>query len=179
MSLSPRLSVSTCVRIEDGALTFLPKCAELASEDFHQVFERNPGAEKLYSLDRPGQGRVRIVLTDEQQEVLRRMKRVRRVKGDLKESLKRDPVQVFDGIADQIDLPYSERVIGIGDFEFAPTPRPTDTESTMARLWQGEASGSADVPGETGGKEETAVTEQERSRGTCQREVRFGTGVGG
>src|SRR5579862_6703533 len=26
---------------EDGALTFLPKCAELADEDFHQVFERN------------------------------------------------------------------------------------------------------------------------------------------
>ena len=145
---------------QDGALTFLPKCPELAGEDFHQVFERNPGAEKLYSLDRPGQGRVRIVLTDEQQEVLRRMKRVRRVQGDLKESLKRDPIQLFDGIADQIDLPYSERVIGIGDFEFVPTPRPTDTESTMAGLWQGHASGSADVPGEDGGKEETAGTEQ-------------------
>ena len=39
---------------EDGALTFLPKCAELAGEEFHQVFERNPGAQKLYSLDRPG-----------------------------------------------------------------------------------------------------------------------------
>ena len=138
----------------DGALTFLPKCAELASEEFHQVFERNPGAEKLYSLDRPGVCRVRFVLTDEQQEVLRRMKRVRRVKGDLKDSLKRDPVQVFDGIADQVDLPYGERVIGIGDFEFAPTPRSTDTESTMARLWQGEA-GRADGPGET---EENAVT---------------------
>ena len=84
------------------------------------------------------------------------MKRVRRVKGDLKESLKRDPVQAFDGIADQIDLPYSERVIGIGDFKFVPTPRPTDTESTMARLWQGQTSGSADVPGEDGGNEETA-----------------------
>jgi hypothetical protein len=134
---------------QDGALTFLPKCAELASEEFHQVFERNPGAEKLYSLDRPGSGRVRIVLTDEQQEVLRRMKRVRRVKGDLKESLKRDPVQVFDGIADQIDLPYGERVIGIGDFEFAPTPRPIDTEATMARLWQGQAD-TQEGPGEVG-----------------------------
>ena len=68
---------------EDGALTFLPKCAELAEEDFHQVFERNAGAEKLYNLDRPGLGRVRIVLTDEQHQVLQRMKRVRRVKGEL------------------------------------------------------------------------------------------------
>jgi SNF2-related domain/Helicase conserved C-terminal domain len=145
---------------QDGALTFLPKCAELASEDFHQVFERNPGAEKLYSLDRPGLGRVRIVLTDEQQEVLRRMKRVRRVSGDLKERLKRDPVQVFDGIADQIDLPYGERVIGIGDFEFAPTPRPSDTEATMARLWQSEAGGTQETPGEAGDKEGTSDSDQ-------------------
>jgi hypothetical protein len=127
---------------EDGALTFLPKCAELASEEFHQVFERNPGAEKFYTLDRPGLARVRIVLTDEQHEVLRRMKRVRSVKGDLKERLKRDPIQVFDGIADQVNLPYGDRVIGIGDFEFAPTPRPQFAESDMAKLWQREAGGN-------------------------------------
>src|SRR5580704_12401232 len=135
---------------EDGALTFLPKCAELADEDFHQVFERNAGAEKLYSLDRPGLGRVRIVLTDDQHQVLQRMKRVRRVKGDLKERLKRDPVQAFDGIADHIDLPYGDRVIGVGDFPFAPTPRPTNTESTMAKLWENEAAQLADTIGETG-----------------------------
>jgi hypothetical protein len=123
---------------EDGALTFLPKCAELADEDFHQVFERNAGAEKLYSLDRPGLGRVRIVLTDAQHQVLQRMKRVRRIQGDLKERLKHDPVQAFDGIADHIDLPYGDRVIGVGDFQFAPTPKPTNTESTMARLWKSE-----------------------------------------
>jgi hypothetical protein len=136
---------------EDGALTFLPKCAELADEDFHQVFERNAGAEKLYSLDRPGLGRVRIVLTDEQHQVLQRMKRVRRVKGDLKERLKRDPVQVFDGVADHIDLPYGDRVIGVGDFQFAPTPKPINTESTMARLWQRETAEQPGTDGETGG----------------------------
>ena len=136
---------------EDGALTFLPKCAELAEEDFHQVFERNAGAETLYSLDRPGLGRVRIVLTDEQHQILQRMKRVRRVKGELKERLKQDPVQAFDGIADQIDLPYGDRVIGIGDFKFAPTPKATNTESTMARLWQGEGAPQANTTGETGG----------------------------
>jgi len=131
---------------EDGALTFLPKCAELASEDFHQVFERNPGAEKFYTLDRPGLARVRIVLTDEQHEVLRRMKRVRSVTGELKERLKRDPVQVFDGIADQINLPYGERVIGIGEFKFAPMPRPQFGESDMAKLWQGQAAGEGQAP---------------------------------
>jgi hypothetical protein len=145
---------------EDGALTFLPKCAELADEDFHQVFERNAGAEKLYSLDRPGLGRVRIVLTDDQHQVLQRMKRVRRVKGDLKDRLKRDPVQAFDGIADHIDLPYGDRVIGVGDFPFAPTPRPTNTESTMARLWENEAAQRADTIGETEGSVHPPGSEQ-------------------
>ncbi len=89
----------------DGALSFLPKCPELATEEFQQVFERNPGAEKLYSLDRPGLARVRIVLSNEQYEVLRRMKRVRRVTGEAKDRLKRDPIQVFDGVADHVGAP--------------------------------------------------------------------------
>ncbi len=143
----------------DGALTFLPKCAELSSEEFHQVFERNPGAEKFYTLDRPGLGRVRIVLTDGQHEVLQRMKRVRSVRGDLKERLKRDPVQAFDGVADEIDLPYGQRVIGIGEFEFSPTPRPQFGESDMAKLWQGETAGEPPLArddGTTGGETEGA-----------------------
>jgi hypothetical protein len=126
----------------DGSLSFLPRCAELSSEDFHQVFERNDGAERLYSLDRPGLGRVRIVLTDEQHEVLRRMKRVRRISGAKKQSLISDPGQVFDGVAGNIDLPYGNRVTGIGDFQFAPVPRPELQESTMAGLWE-----SAILPG--------------------------------
>lgn len=135
---------------EDGALTFLPRCEELAQEEFHQVFERNVGAEKLYSLDRPGLGRVRIVLTDEQHQVLQRMKRVRRVKGELRERLKQEPVQAFDGLADHIDLPYGDRVIGIGDFPFAPTPKSSNAESTMAKLWQDGATGTAGAPGGAG-----------------------------
>jgi SNF2 family DNA or RNA helicase len=94
------------------------------------------------------------------------MKRVRRVKGDLKESLKRDPVQVFDGIADQVDLPYGDRVIGIGDFEFAPTPRPTDTEATMARLWQGQA-GTQEGAEETGDNEAPSDSEHKAEKPVC------------
>lgn len=120
----------------DGALSFLPKCPELASEEFHQVFERNPGPEKLYSLDRPGLGRVRIVLSDEQHEVLRRMKRVRRVTGKTKEQLLEDPAQAFEGVIDHVELPYRERVIGIGEFQFTPVPRQIFHDATMAGLWQ-------------------------------------------
>ena len=120
----------------DGSLSFLPKCPELASEEFHQVFERNSGAEKLYSLDRPGLGRVRIVLSDEQHEVLRRMKRVRRVTGETKERLAQDPAQMFEGVIDHVDLPYRERVLGIGKFRFTPVPRLSFQDATMAGLWQ-------------------------------------------
>jgi SNF2 family DNA or RNA helicase len=74
------------------------------------------------------------------------MKRVRSVKGDLRERLKRDPVQAFDGVADQVNLPYGERVIGIGEFEFAPMPRPSSVEPTMAALWHSEAGGDLRRP---------------------------------
>lgn len=148
----------------DGGLTFLPKCAELATEEFHQVFERNPGAEKLYTLDRPGLGRVRIVLTDAQHEVLRRMKRVRGVRGELKEELKRNPVQVFDGVADQVDLPYGDRVIGIGEFAFVPMPHPGFGESEMGKLWQGHIAGSgspAEAPvSDSAGETDSATASQ-------------------
>lgn len=129
----------------DGALSFLPKCPELASEEFHQVFERNPGAEKFYSLDRPGLGRVRIVLTNEQHEVLRRMKRVRRVTGEKKQQLVRDPTQVFEGVIDHVELPYSERVLGIGEFRFTPVPRLNLQDTGMAGLWE-ERSKAEDEP---------------------------------
>src|SRR6185312_11799807 len=133
----------------NGALSFLPRCPELATEEFQQVFERNPGAEKFYSLDRPGLARVRIVLSNEQHEVLRRMKRVRRVTGEAKERLKRDPVQAFDGVADHVELPYSERVTGIGDFKFVPVPRPSTDEKNMAELWEHYvASADGDAPEE-------------------------------
>jgi SNF2 family DNA or RNA helicase len=129
---------------KDGALTFLPKCAELSTEEFQQVFERNAGAERLYSLDRPGSGRVRILLTDQQREVLDRMKRVRRYKGAQNESLKRDPGQLFEGVIDHIELPYGDRVVGIGQFDAVPVPR-SGTDSEMAKLWKSEAEGIPDA----------------------------------
>ena len=135
---------------KDGALTFLPKCPELSTEQFQQVFERNSAAERLYSLDRPGSGRVRIVLTDQQREVLDRMKRVRQYKGDHKESLRRDPGQLFEGVADHIELPYGERVVGIGQFDAVPVPR-SGSDSEMAKLWNSDTDDSScgeTVPGE-------------------------------
>src|ERR1017187_2177114 len=46
------------------------------------------------------------------------------------------PRQVFDGILDSVDLPYGDRVIGVGDFAFAPTPKASPLGGGMAPLWK-------------------------------------------
>ena len=122
---------------ERGELSFVPKCEGLDSADFRTVFQRNDAAQGLYSLDRPGMRKLRIVLTDRQRVVLERMKRVRQVSGSLKESLMRNPEQVFDGVAGDVDLPYGDRVIGIGEFEFTPVPQQETSDYGMSALWSG------------------------------------------
>ncbi len=120
---------------ETGALTFLPRYSDVGKELLQEAFERNPGAEKIYTVDRGGQGRTRVVLNDDQHEVLKRMKRVRQVRGDMKDKLKQDPLSVFDGV--EIDEPqYGSRVIGIGEMQFAPIPKPFISISSMSNLWK-------------------------------------------
>ncbi len=120
---------------QDGALSFIPVCAELENAEFRAVFVRNTSAEGLYSLDRPGLGRVRIVLTEKQQRVLETMKRVHRVTGEEKAALKADPSAVFDGIMGDVELHYGDRVLGIGPHEFLPTPRPWSESGPMSGLF--------------------------------------------
>ena len=93
-------------------------------------------------------GRLRIVLNDKQQQVLRRMKTVQRVLGETKQRLKEDPRPVFDGIVGDVDLPYGERVTGIGTFEFVPVPKGNTDEGPMSGLF---GDGSSGHTGETGG----------------------------
>jgi SNF2-related domain/Helicase conserved C-terminal domain len=120
---------------EKGALSFIPTCPELDNDNFRTVFERNDSVEGFYSLDRPGLGRLRIVLTSKQRTVLERMKRVRRVSDERKESLKSDPRPIFDGVTGDVELPYGDRVIGIGQYEFVPVPKAHSDEGPMSGLW--------------------------------------------
>jgi SNF2 family DNA or RNA helicase len=122
---------------QQGALSFIPTCKELDDLQFRTVFERNDNAEGFYSLDQPGMGKLRIVLTDRQLAVLERMKRVRQVTGTAKEALKREPASVFDGLLGDVELPYSDRVIGIGDFQYASVPKGRQEESGFSSLWAG------------------------------------------
>jgi superfamily II DNA or RNA helicase len=127
----------------DGALSFIPTCPELDNASFRTVFERNSDVEGFYSLDQPGMGKLRIVLTEKQRQVLERMKRVRRVTGEDKQKLKNDPRPVFDGVTGDVELPYGERVTGIGTFEFVPVPKANLEEGPMSALFGDHSSGGA------------------------------------
>jgi hypothetical protein len=119
----------------DGALSFIPTCPELDNENFRTVFDRNNDVEGFYSLDQPGMGKLRIVLTEKQRNVLERMKRVQRVKGGAKQKLKDDPRPIFDGVTGDVELPYGERVTGIGEYEFVPIPKANFEEGPMSGLF--------------------------------------------
>jgi SNF2 family DNA or RNA helicase len=128
---------------QDGALSFIPTCPELDNDSFRTVFDRNSEVEGFYSLDQPGMGKLRIVLTDRQRQVLQRMKRVRRITGEDKQKLRDDPRQVFDGLTGDVDLPYGERVIGIGAFEFVAVPKASFEEGAMSGLFGDHSSGGS------------------------------------
>ena len=128
---------------QEGALSFIPTCPELDNESFRTVFDRNSEVEGFYSLDQPGMGKLRIVLTEKQRNVLERMKRVRRVTGEAKQKLKDDPSPIFDGVTGDVDLPYGERVTGIGSYEFIPVPKVSIEEGPMSSLLGDHTSGKS------------------------------------
>ena len=118
----------------DGALSFIPTCPELDNQSFRTVFDRNNNVEGFYSLDHPGMGKLRIVLNEKQRNVLERMKRVKSVTGDDKQRLRDDPRPIFDGVTGDVELPYGERVTGIGEYEFVPIPKTNLDEGPMSGL---------------------------------------------
>ena len=136
----------------DGALSFIPTCPELDNESFRTVFDRNSNVEGFYSLDQPGMGKLRIVLTEKQRNVLERMKRVRRVTGEDKQRLKEDPRPIFDGVTGDVELPYGERVTGIGAYEFVPIPKANLEEGPMSALFGDQFAGTS--------KEEPRISEE-------------------
>lgn len=146
----------------DGSLSFVPTSGSLDAEEFRTVFQRNADAHGFYTIQRGGSERVRVVLDDRQKAVLDRMKRVQGVKGPRKAELIRDPLQVFDGIAGDVELPqsYSDRVIGIGEFAYAAVPKPAGDESSLSELW-GSSSSSADRDDE---RRQPSVDEEDKNK---------------
>ena len=61
------------------------------------VFFATDDIESVYAVDDPAGGRIRVIFDDTQQEVLRRIQRVRHLGGQSKAEVMRDPSAVFDG----------------------------------------------------------------------------------
>ena len=61
----------------DGRISFAPKIDGVESDTMRQAFFALDDVETVYALDDPGGGRLRVVLDEQQREVLRRMQRVR------------------------------------------------------------------------------------------------------
>ncbi len=104
----------------DGSITFEPRVAGLPDADaFTTKFLERTSTDAVETLTDAKNRRVRVLFSEPQLEVLRRMRSVRKLRGDDAKRLSKDPAAAFDGVADAVDLlnierQYGPRVIGVG-----------------------------------------------------------------
>ena len=115
---------------DDGAVTFLPRIPDYEESDALAArFQRDLTiADVSVFTDQAGR-RVHVLWSEPQKEVLRRMLQIRKIKGAQAEQVSQNPLPIFDGLADTIDLQnirreYGPRVIGIG-----PLPSQSDSKA--------------------------------------------------
>jgi len=119
--LPSRLGVDV-VSEAGGRISFAPKIEGVSQEDFTRVFFASDDIEDVYAVDVEGGGRIRVIFDEEQQEVLKRIQRVRHIGGKEKSDIMRDPACVFDGVSGQVEFAFGPRVTGVGDFPFIAQP---------------------------------------------------------
>jgi superfamily II DNA or RNA helicase len=110
---------------EDGRISFVPKIDSVPNEELFRVFMASDDPDDVYALSDGEGGRIRVLLDEPQREVLRRMRRVRHLGGVEKANVLRNPYEVFDGVASNVEIDlerFGPRVKGIGDFPFATMP---------------------------------------------------------
>jgi hypothetical protein len=106
----------------DGRISFVPKVEGVPQEALTRAFFASDDVESVYAVDDNSGGRIRVIFDEAQQEVLRRIQRVRHIGGQAKAKVMRDPASVFDGVSEQVDFTFGPRVTGIGDFPFTARP---------------------------------------------------------
>jgi hypothetical protein len=110
---------------KDGRISFVPRIDRVPTEDLFRVFMASDDIDEYFAIDDNEGGRIRVLLDDDQREVLRRMQRVRHLSGADKAKVLRNPYEVFDGVASSVDIDltrFGPRVTGIGDFPFVSVP---------------------------------------------------------
>jgi len=108
-----------------GRISFAPKIDGVEPEAMRRACFALDDVETVYALDDPGGGRLRVVMDEQQREVLRRMQRIRHLSGAERTAVMRAPQAVFDGVAEVVDVDpavFGPRVQGVGDFPFVTQP---------------------------------------------------------
>lgn len=109
---------------QNGRISFAPFIDGVPDENLKRAFLQANDVTDLFVDDGTG-GRVRLIFSDEQQEALRRMSKVRHLGGQEKTKALRNPTAIFDGVAAAIDMDmgdFGPRVRGIGSFPFISMP---------------------------------------------------------
>lgn len=121
--IPPMLGVDL-IEEQNGRISFVPYIEGVPRESLSRVFLQSENVTDLFADDGEG-GRVRIVFTQEQQEVLQRISKVRHLGGSDKTKVLRNPQAVFEGVASAVNLglcDFGPRVKGIGNFPFVSQP---------------------------------------------------------
>jgi superfamily II DNA or RNA helicase len=146
----------------DGSISFEPRIPELASSSaLSATFFERLGTDEVETLTDSDGRRIRVLFTDAQREVLRRMRGVRKIRGPEAERMRQDPAAAFDGVADAIDLSsvqmeYGPRVIGVGALRM-----PSDSHNEAGvRITDLLGLGAKAEPDAAAGATETAPTPQ-------------------
>lgn len=106
----------------DGRISFVPKVEGVPHDGLVRAFFASDDIEAVYAVDDSNGGRIRVVFDETQQEVLRRIQRVRHLGGPDKAKVLRNPEAVFDGISAAVDFSFGPRVTGVGQFPFSVKP---------------------------------------------------------
>jgi hypothetical protein len=107
---------------DGGRISFVPKVEGVPQDGLRRAFFAGNDIESVYAVDDEAGGRIRVVFDDEQQEVLRRIQKVRHLGGRSKSDVMRDPSAVFDGISGAVEFAFGPRVVGVGNFPFTVRP---------------------------------------------------------
>lgn len=106
----------------DGRISFVPKIEGVPQGGLTRAFFSSDDVESVYAIDDESGGRIRVIFDTDQQEVLRRIQRVRHLGGKARADVLRDPTTVFDGVSGHVEFAFGPRVTGVGDFPFTIRP---------------------------------------------------------
>lgn len=126
--MSQRVVVPSKIGIEvtldsSESITFTPIVEDVDRASLMRAFLRQHHVTETYVVEDQSDGNLFVVLSEEQREVLRRMQKVRRVRGPQKAKILANPCSVFDGVAGAVDLSdFGPRVRAIGEFPFVAQP---------------------------------------------------------